>query len=105
MARRPWRRSHRPWIKPPVTQRFGDMHAGDFFDAFVVVPVSPYLFRQTSTAYTVAKDAAHETVIPARTKVLLIFQSAMFDPYAYENMAMVPRITGHETGHHVINTL
>jgi cytochrome P450 len=60
------------------------------FDAMVwealrFVPISPYMFRQTSTDYTIAKGTGHETTIKAGTNVLTLTQSAMFDDYAYEN--------------------
>lgn len=49
------------------------------------VPISPYVFRQTSQEYTLAKGTSHQTTIPARTNVLALTQSAMFDTYAFEN--------------------
>ena len=48
------------------------------------VPISPYMFRQTSERYTLAKNTDRETTIPAHTNVLAITQSAMFDDYAYD---------------------
>ena len=61
----------------------------DAFDAMVwealrFVPISPYMFRQASTDYAIAKGTERETNIPAHTNVLLISQSAMFDTYAYD---------------------
>ena len=60
------------------------------FDAMVwealrFVPISPYMFRQVSSDYTIAKGTAHETTISAGTNVLTLTQSAMFDEYAYQN--------------------
>jgi len=60
------------------------------FDAMVwealrFVPISPYMFRQASQDYTIAKGTERETLIPAGTNVLVLTQSAMFDPYAYGN--------------------
>ena len=60
------------------------------FDAIVwealrFVPISPYLFRQAASDYTVAKGTDHATTIPAGTYVLPVTQSAMFDPKAFEN--------------------
>jgi len=49
------------------------------------VPISPFVFRQASEAYTVAKGRKHETKIDAGTHVLVATQSAMFDPYAYDD--------------------
>ena len=49
------------------------------------VPISPYMFRQTSQRYTLAKNTDRETTLPANTNVLAITQSAMFDNYAYDN--------------------
>jgi cytochrome P450 len=59
------------------------------FDAMVwealrFVPISPYMFRQASVDYSIAKGTQHETDIRAGTNVLLISQSAMFDSYAYD---------------------
>ena len=54
------------------------------WEALRFVPISPYMFRQASAAYAIAKGTDRETNIPAHTNVLLISQSAMFDPYAYD---------------------
>ena len=54
------------------------------WEALRYVPISPYMFRQVSQDYTMAKGTDRETTIPAGTNVLLITQSAMFDPYAFE---------------------
>lgn len=61
----------------------------DAFDAMVwealrFVPISPYMFRQASADYAIAKGTKYETEIAAGTNVLLISQSAMFDHYAYD---------------------
>lgn len=58
------------------------------FDAMVwealrFVPISPYMFRQAAQNYTIARGTEHETTIEAGTNVLVLTQSAMFDPYAY----------------------
>jgi cytochrome P450 len=60
------------------------------FDAIVwealrFVPISAYVFRQTSTEYTIARGTERETRIPARTNVLALTQSAMFDEKAFED--------------------
>jgi len=55
------------------------------WEALRFVPISPYLFRQMSVDYTIAKGTEHETTIPAGTNVLQLTQSAMFDEYSYEN--------------------
>jgi cytochrome P450 len=60
------------------------------FDAIVwealrFVPISPYLFRQAASDYTVAKDTVHATTIRTGTYVLAVTQSAMFDPKAFEH--------------------
>jgi cytochrome P450 len=60
------------------------------FDAIVwealrFVPISPYMFRQTSCEYTIAKGTPHATTIPPNTNVLALTQSAMFDEKAFEN--------------------
>jgi cytochrome P450 len=58
------------------------------FDAMVwealrYVPISPYMFRQLSEDYTIAKGTDRETTIAKGTNVLTLTQSAMFDPYSY----------------------
>jgi len=55
------------------------------WEALRYVPISPYMFRQTSQDYVLAKGTDHETLIPARTNVLVLTQSAMFDDYANSN--------------------
>ncbi len=55
------------------------------WEALRFVPISPYLFRQTAEDYTIAKDTKHETTIKAGVNVLLLTQSAMFDPYAFDD--------------------
>lgn len=55
------------------------------WEALRYVPISPYMFRQTSEDYVLAKGTDHATKIPARTNVLVLTQSAMFDTYAYDN--------------------
>lgn len=60
------------------------------FDAMVwealrFVPISPYMFRQASEDYSVAKGTRHETMVHKGTNVLVLSQSAMFDTYAYDN--------------------
>jgi len=71
-------------------QRKAEMDDPADFDAMVwealrFVPISPFLFRRTSADYVAAKGTSRETLIPADTNVLLVTQSAMFDPYAYNN--------------------
>jgi len=60
------------------------------FDAMVweslrFVPISPYMFRQASEDYVIAKNTDRETLIKKGTNVLLLTQSAMFDNYSYDN--------------------
>lgn len=55
------------------------------WEALRYVPISPYMFRQTSEEYELAKGTDYATKIPARTNVLVLTQSAMFDSYAYNN--------------------
>jgi cytochrome P450 len=54
------------------------------WEALRFVPISPYMFRQASIDYSIAKRTNHQTDIHAGTNVLLISQSAMFDDYAYD---------------------
>jgi cytochrome P450 len=54
------------------------------WEALRFVPISPYMFRQASTDCAIATGTPRETVVRARTNVLLMTQSAMFDTYAYE---------------------
>lgn len=58
---------------------------GIVWEVLRFVPISPYMFRQTSQPYTIAKGTAHETEIPASTNVLALTQSAMFDPKAFDH--------------------
>lgn len=58
---------------------------GMVWEALRFVPISPYMFRQTSEDYTIAKGTNRETKILKGTNVLTLTQSAMFDTYAYEN--------------------
>lgn len=58
---------------------------GIVWEALRFVPISPFLFRQTASAYTVAKGTDHATTITPGTYVLPVTQSAMFDPKAFEN--------------------
>ena len=60
------------------------------FDAIVwealrFVPISPYLFRQAASDYTVARGTSHATMVTTGTYVLAVTQSAMFDTRAFEN--------------------
>jgi cytochrome P450 len=58
---------------------------GIVWEVLRFVPISPYLFRQTASAYTVGKGTDHATTIEKDTIVLTLTQSAMFDPRAFEN--------------------
>lgn len=55
------------------------------WEALRYVPISPYMFRQTSQAYSLAKGTDYETLIPANTNVIVLTQSAMFDDFANTN--------------------
>ena len=57
---------------------------GIVWEALRFVPISPYMFRQTSCEYALAKGTDHATTIPAATNVLALTQSAMFDEKAFE---------------------
>jgi len=57
---------------------------GYVWEALRFVPISPYMFRQASQDYTVAKGTDRETTIKKGTNVLTLTQSAMFDSYSYE---------------------
>ena len=58
---------------------------GMVWEALRFVPISPYMFRQASQDYTIAKGTNRETTITKGTNVLTLTQSAMFDTYAYDN--------------------
>jgi cytochrome P450 len=58
---------------------------GMVWEALRFVPISPYMFRQLSENYTIAKGTDRETDIPKGTNVLTLTQSAMFDTYAYDH--------------------
>ncbi len=55
------------------------------WEALRYVPISPYMFRQISEDYVLAKGSSYETLIPARTNVIVLTQSAMFDEFANTN--------------------
>lgn len=55
------------------------------WEALRFVPISPYMFRQASQDYTIAKGTDRQTTIKKGTNVLTLTQSAMFDSYAYDN--------------------
>lgn len=55
------------------------------FEVLRFVPISPYLFRQASQAAVIARGTERETVIPAGAYVLILTQSAMFDPRAFDH--------------------
>ena len=55
------------------------------FEALRFVPISPYVFRQASTEAVIARGTDRETTIPAGGYVLVVTQSAMFDPRATDN--------------------
>jgi cytochrome P450 len=57
---------------------------GIVWEALRFVPISPYLFRETSGAITLARATRFATDVPAGTLVLALTQSAMFDPSAFE---------------------
>ena len=58
---------------------------GIVWEALRFVPITPYLFRLTASAYTVAKGTDHAATIGPGTYVLAVTQSAMFDPKAFED--------------------
>ena len=55
------------------------------WEALRFVPISPYMFRQASEDFVLAKGTEHATCIKAGTNVLALTQSAMFDTCAYDN--------------------
>ena len=54
------------------------------WEALRFVPISPYMFRQASTDYVIAKGTQPRDHIRRATHVLLMSQSAMFDSHAYD---------------------
>ena len=63
------------------TQAFDAM----VWEALRFVPIRTDIFRQAASDYTIAKGTSHETDIKSGTIVRMLTQSAMFDPYAYED--------------------
>ncbi|MGI9275903.1 MAG: cytochrome P450 [Endozoicomonas sp.] len=55
------------------------------WEALRFVPISPYMFRQAGQDYELAKGTDYATTISKGTNVLALTQSAMFDPYAYND--------------------
>lgn len=80
---------HRPDLLADVKQKAAQDDPAAFdsmvWEALRFVPISPYMFRQAAADYVIAKGTDRNTAIPARTNVLLISQSAMFDSYAFDN--------------------
>ncbi|HLY11540.1 MAG TPA: cytochrome P450 [Planctomycetota bacterium] len=58
---------------------------GIVWEALRFVPISPYLFRQAASDYTVGKGTDHATLVNAGSYVLAVTQSAMFDPRSFES--------------------
>ncbi len=78
----------REWLAKAKSAAQSDNPAefdGIVWEALRFVPISPYLFRQTASDYTVAKGTDRATTITTGTYVLPVTQSAMFDPKAFEN--------------------
>lgn len=71
-------------VKAKTAAQQTDLKAFDniVWEALRYVPISPYMFRQTSQDYTLAKGTDYETLIPANTNVIVLTQSAMFDDFA-----------------------
>lgn len=63
------------------TEEFDSM----VWEALRFVPISPFLFRQLSQEYTIARGTDRQTTIPKGTNVLMLTQSAMFDEYCHLN--------------------
>jgi len=57
---------------------------GIVWEALRYVPLSPYLFRQVASEYTVAKGTDRATTLKPGSYVLPLVQSAMFDERAFE---------------------
>jgi cytochrome P450 len=79
---------HPEWLAKAQSAAQADNPAQ--FDAIVwealrFVPISPYLFRQTASDYTLGKGTNYATTVTTGTYVLAVTQSAMFDPRAFEN--------------------
>jgi cytochrome P450 len=55
------------------------------FETLRFVPISPFLFRQTSREAVIARGTPRETTVAAGTTVLVATQSAMFDTRAFAN--------------------
>lgn len=58
---------------------------GIVWECLRFVPISPFLFRQAASDYTVAKGTDHATTIKAGTYILPVTQAAMFDTKSFEN--------------------
>jgi len=73
--------------KAKAAAQQSDLKAFDniVWEALRYVPISPYMFRQMSADYSLAKGTEYETLIPAKTNVLVLTQSAMFDDFANTN--------------------
>lgn len=70
--------------KAKAAAQQSDLKAFDsmVWEALRYVPISPYMFRQVSEDYSLAKGTDYETLIPAKTNVIVLTQSAMFDDFS-----------------------
>ena len=80
---------HRTDLLPEIKEK-AELDDPTAFDSMVwealrFAPISPYMFRQASTDTVIAKGTGRSTLVRARTNVLLLSQSAMFDTYAYDD--------------------
>lgn len=57
---------------------------GIVWETLRYVPISPYLFREAASDYTVGQGTPYATTVKAGTYVLPLTQSAMFDPRAFD---------------------
>jgi cytochrome P450 len=79
---------HPEWLGKAATAAQSDNPAafdGIVWEALRFVPISPYIFRQTASEYTIAKGTDHATTVQPGSYVLAVTQSAMFDKKAFEN--------------------
>jgi len=57
---------------------------GYVWEALRYVPISPYIFRQAASEYTIGAGTSYATTVPTGAYVLALTQSAMFDPRAFD---------------------
>lgn len=77
------REALRPEIRQAAMADDPQLFDGYVWEALRFHPISPYMFRQCEGGHVLARGTRRECTIPDGENVLLLSQSAMFDPRAF----------------------